>query len=92
MKVLKGSICVDDIFAASKEGHVAFNKSKNGKTYANIVIFENDKPNQYGNTGAIALSGNKEDKTTYIGNLREPKANNEQQGTEPTDNDSDLPF
>lgn len=74
MKFKKGSICLDDLFAASKAGHPAITTAKNGKKYANFVMFENETPDEYGNIGSIQLNKKeKEEKAVYIGNLRGEK-------------------
>jgi len=71
-----GSICLDDLFAASKESHAAITVAKNGKKYANIVIWVNEQPDQYGKIGSVQLSQPKDsqEKKVYVGNLNAPKA------------------
>ena len=39
-----GSICIDDLFAASKAGHSSITTAKNGKKYADICIWHNEEP------------------------------------------------
>lgn len=88
-----GSICLDDLFAASKAGHSSITEAKNGKKYASIVIWENEEADKYGNNGSIQLNSTKENKESeakiYIGNLRgqAPKA----QGSN-NSNDDVIPF
>jgi hypothetical protein len=78
-KPITGSICIDDIYKLSKEGHSAFSKAKNGKTYASILIWTNKETDQYGNDYSIQLNGKKELKDIeskgYIGNAKNPKQN-----------------
>jgi hypothetical protein len=71
----KGSICLDDLFAASKAGHTSVTTAKNGKKYAQIIIWTNDTPDQYGKMGSVQLSQPKDatDKKVYIGSLDAPK-------------------
>ena len=88
-----GSICLDDLFAASKESHAAITVAKNGKKYANIVIWVNEQPDQYGKMGSVQLSQPKDsqEKKVYVGNLNAPKAAT---GTpvEIVSTPNDLPF
>lgn len=79
MGYLKGSICLEDLFAASKAGHEAFNKGKNGKTYANIILWTNEEADQFGNTGSIQLMQPKEStaKKVYVGNIKGNKLDNQ---------------
>lgn len=80
MGYLKASICLDDLFAASKAGHSAFNKGKNGKTYVNAIIWTNEQPDQFGNIGSIQLMQPKEstDKKVYVGSIKGNKPQDEQ--------------
>ena len=91
---LRGSICIDDLFAASKAGHVAITTAKNGKKYANIVIWQNDVPDQYGKMGSIQLSQPKDsqDKKVYIGNIDAPKDSVPTVKAEIVNEPNDLPF
>jgi hypothetical protein len=85
MGYLKGSICIDDIYAAAKANHSAITTAKNGKKYANIIVWTNETPDQYNNIGSIQLNQPKDadDKKVYIGNI---KANTPagEQSTQPT--------
>jgi hypothetical protein len=73
-KMITGSICLTDLFAKAKEGHSAFSKAKNGKLYCNILVWENDTPDQYGNDFSIQLNPKKDaseaEKKQYIGNMK----------------------
>jgi len=88
-----GSICLDDLFAASKESHASITVAKSGKKYANIVIWVNEQPDQYGKMGSVQLSQPKDsqEKKVYVGNLNAPKAAT---GTpvEIVSTPNDLPF
>lgn len=88
-----GSICLDDLFAASKAGHSSVTTAKNGKKYASIIIWENEEVDKHGNTGSIQLNSTKENKESeakiYIGNLR-GQATKAQSSN--NSNDDDIPF
>jgi hypothetical protein len=72
-KPMKGSICLTDLGDAYKAKHSAFNVSeKNGKIYANIAVWMNDEPDQYGNVLSFQLQSKKDatDAKTYFGNAK----------------------
>lgn len=70
------SICMEDFYAASKAGHPAFKKhEKSGKTFVSIDIWENDSPDQYGNSYSVSLYDKASKKATYIGNGKKYDAN-----------------
>jgi hypothetical protein len=74
-KPMKGSICLTDLGDAYKAKHSAFNVSeKNGKIYANIAVWMNDEPDQYGNVLSFQLQSKKDatDQKTYFGNAKMP--------------------
>lgn len=76
-KPMHGSICMSDLSEAFKKNHSAFNKSeKNGKLYANIAVWMNDAPDQYGNILSFQLNSKKdaEDEKVYFGNAKLPDA------------------
>ena len=90
----KASICLDDLFTASKSGHSSITTAKNGKKYATVMIWVNNEPDQYGRIGSIQLSQPKDSQEpkVYIGNLSAPK---QQEATQQPDilNDIDVtPF
>jgi hypothetical protein len=74
-KPLQGSICISDIKAAQLEEHSAFRVGKDGKTYLNLTLWVNEKPDEYGNTMALQVNPAKDspDKKFYIGNFKELK-------------------
>lgn len=97
-KMYVGSICLTDLNEQAKVPHSAFNRGKNKKAYADIVIWVNDEPDQYGNNVSIQLNSKKEKRESepkvYIGNAKSltqsaPEPVNEQPNNEPED---DLPF
>jgi len=74
-KPMHGSICMTDLSEAFKKNHSAFNKSeKNGKLYANIAVWMNDEPDQYGNVLSFQLNSKKDapDDKVYFGNAKMP--------------------
>lgn len=77
-----GSICLTDLldFAKNKK-HSAFSRGKNGKVYANIKVWINDRKDEYNNDASIQLSPSKEmkdkDGTPYIGNLKKSDKNSQ---------------
>jgi hypothetical protein len=96
-KPMHGSICLSDLGDAYKAGHSAFNKSeKNGKVYANIAVWMNDQPDQYGNILSFQLNSKKDatDEKVYFGNAKLPDAVKAApvQVSSAKDDGSDLPF
>jgi hypothetical protein len=74
-KPMHGSICMSDLSTAFKAKHSAFNTSeKNGKLYANIAVWMNDEPDQYGNILSFQLNSIKDapDEKVYFGNAKLP--------------------
>lgn len=73
-KMITGSICLTDLIAKAKEGHSAFSKAQNGKIYCNILVWENDEPDQYNNNFSVQLNPKKDapetEKKQYIGNMK----------------------
>lgn len=90
-----GSICLNELFAASKAGHSSVTEAKNGRKYASIIIWENEETDKYGNSGSIQLNPTKENKESeakiYIGNLRGQAPKAQGQGSN-NSNDDDIPF
>lgn len=77
-KPMHGSICMTDLSEAFKKNHSAFNKSKkNGKLYANIAVWMNDEPDEYGNILSFQLNSKKDapDDKVYFGNAKLPEGN-----------------
>lgn len=80
-RMITGSICLTDLIDNAKKQHSAFSKSqKNGKIYCNIMVWENDEPDQYGNEFSIKLNSSKEKrdaekaanngKDIYVGHMK----------------------
>lgn len=75
MKPKKGSMCLDKLIEAEKAGHTAFYTGKDGKTYFNFAMWENQEADQYGNIASFQLNSQKDstDAKVYFGNIKEPK-------------------
>ena len=73
-RLITGSICLTDLIAKAKEGHSAFSKAQNGKIYTNILVWENDEPDKFGNHFNVQLNPKKDapetEKKQYIGNMK----------------------
>lgn len=87
-KLFYGSLCVTDLLDQLKAKHSAFTKSQNGKIYASVNVWLNDKKDKFDNIMSIQINPSKENKDTekkyYIGNLKESE------GAKPiSDNDLD---
>lgn len=74
-----GSICISDLMDMAKKGHSAFSKSaKNGKVYCNILVWQNEEVDEYGNSMSLQLSSEKDKREAekaqfgkgYIGNAK----------------------
>ena len=78
-KLFYGSINLTKMMDEAKKLHSAFNKSqKNLNVYANVSVWLNDEPDEYGNVMSIKLSATKEalqkdaeQGKIYIGNCKE---------------------
>lgn len=97
--MILGSLCLTDILAKAKEKHSAFSRSeKNGKAYMNVVVFQNDEPDQYGNDFSVQLGVSKDapesEKKIYIGNMKYQASSGRiaQSTVKQTSVDDDLPF
>lgn len=94
-KPMHGSICMTDLSEAFKKNHTAFNKSeKNGKLYANIAVWMNDEPDQYGNILSFQLNSKKDatDDKVYFGNAKLPDGVKPVQAKVEPEDDRSLPF
>lgn len=90
---LTGSINLTKIKNAIEEGHISVFKTENGQLLANIAVFVNDTPDQYGNDAAIKAQPikDKQDHKVYIGNLKK-KANTVVEAADHQGIADDLPF
>jgi len=73
-KMITGSICLTELNEKAKAGHSAFSRAQNGKIYFNVLVWENDQPDKYGNNFSVQLNAKKDaaesEKKQYIGNLK----------------------
>lgn len=68
-----GSINVTELVNALNQKHSAFVKAGQSKNiFAAVTLWENDKPDQYGNTHSLHLNAAKgsDDANIYISNLK----------------------
>jgi len=69
-----GSICLTDLIEHAKHGHSAFIKAQNKKVYVNILTWQNEEPDKYGNSMSHQLNSAKDKKEAegkiYIGNSK----------------------
>jgi len=90
-----GSIDLTAAADAVRANHSAVNKGNNGHTYVNVVIWENDTADQYGNVMSIQLQSKQDaqDAKVYIGRAKLPQPKPEPQVPEATTKEEgDLPF
>jgi hypothetical protein len=89
-----GSICLTDLIENAKKKHSAFSKGNNGKIYANINVWLNDKEDKFGNIMSVQINPSKEMKDLedriYIGNLKESKGGMPVNSRDVAGLDSDL--
>lgn len=83
-KMITGSVDLTKMIEQAKSGHSAFRKAKNGNIYVNLLVWENDKPDQFGNNFSVQLNAEENapdtERKIYVGNLkhagaRKPEAN-----------------
>jgi len=93
-KMITGSLNLTKILDKAKEKHSAFAKADNGDIYMNLLIWENDEKDKYGNDFSVQLNPKKDaadtEKKQYVGNLKRIGAT----ATTPVEvpQASDLPF
>lgn len=98
-KLFTGSVCLTDLIEKAKEKHSAVSKSaSNGKIYVNVLLWENDAVDKYGNSHSLQLNSLKEKKETegkvYVGNFKPVELKQQSMNTEVSASDlpTDLPF
>ena len=73
-KMITGSMCLNDILDHARAKHSAFRKAENGKIYFNILVWQNDEPDQFNNNFSMQLNPVKDapdtEKKKYIGNMK----------------------
>lgn len=89
-----GSIDLTALGEAVRNNHSAVTTGNNGKKYANIVIWENAEPDQYGNTISIQLQAQKDsqDAKVYVGRAKPPQAAQQPAAQASANAADDLPF
>lgn len=89
-----GSIDLTALGDAVRNNHSAITTANNGKKYANIVIWENDAPDQYGNTISIQLQAAKDSQEAkvYVGRAKPPQPKPDAAAPGATNDADDLPF
>lgn len=69
-----GSIDITSLIENAKKKHSAFTKGNNGKIYASVNIWLNDREDKFGNIMSVQINPSKEMKgledRIYIGNLK----------------------
>ena len=90
---LTGSINLTKIKKGIEEGQISVFKTESGQLLANVAVFVNDTPDQYGNDATIKAQPikDKPDHKIYIGNLKKKANVVTDVGNEPNLVD-DLPF
>lgn len=74
-KLYTGSVCLTDLIEKAKEKHSAVSKSaSNGKIYVNVLLWENETVDKFGNSHSLQLNSTKEKKEAegkvYVGNFK----------------------
>ena len=73
-KMITGTLSLTKLLEKAKEGNSSFWKSKTGEIKVNILVWENDTPDQYGNDFSVQLNPKKDapeaEKKQYIGNMK----------------------
>lgn len=74
-KMITGSLDLTKILEDAKAKHSAFRKAdSNGHIYVNVLIWENDEKDKFGNEFSVQLNASKDapetEKKHYIGNLK----------------------
>ena len=98
-KLYTGSVCLTDLIEQAKKQHSAVSKSaSNGKIYCNVLLWENEGVDKYGNSHSLQLNSTKEKKEAegkvYVGNFK-PVELKQQAAQEVSASDisvDDLPF
>ena len=97
-KLYTGSVCLTDLIEKAKEKHSSVSKSaSNGKIYVNVLLWENETVDKFGNSHSLQLNSTKEKKEAegkvYVGNFK-PVELKQTATTEVSAADlpSDLPF
>lgn len=96
--MITGSIDLTKILEDARLKHSAFKKAdSNQHIYVNILVWENDQPDKYGNNFSVQLNASKDapetEKKHYIGNLKyQEGGGGSAPATADIPADEDLPF
>lgn len=89
-----GSICLTDLIEHAKSKHSSFTKGQNGKVYASVNVWLNDKPDKFGNVLSVQLNPTKENKDIekkyYIGNCKKSEGAKPVSDRDVSDLDTDF--
>ena len=101
-QVYHGSLNLTDLIKQAKLPHSAFVKAgKENKIFANVNIWVNEEPDQYGNSVSIQLNSTQEmreaEGKVYVGNAKkseakQPEALTAESAAADLPDDDDLPF
>lgn len=96
VKRFLGTMDIGKLRKAMSSKHSSLFKTEKGFEGANVLIWQNDEPDQWGNTISIQLNGKmdaKEDKVYFI-NAKPPKEKTDapSTGTDIASDPQDLPF
>lgn len=94
-----GSLCLTDLWDQAKAAHPAYTRAANGKVYANVTIWTNEEPDQYGQHIKIKLNPPKDSEAEkmYVGRAKIEKRKGAEQLSADDPflqqlGDDDLPF
>ena len=92
-----GSIDLTELGEAVRNQHSSITTGNNGKKYANVTIWLNDAPDQYGNQLSIQLNSKADVRETeakvYVGRAKPPQPKQEAPAAPSSTNAADdLPF
>lgn len=73
-RMITGSIDLTKLLEQARLQHSAFKKADNGHIYINVLVWENDQPDKFGNNFSVQLNAKKDapdtEKKIYIGNMK----------------------
>lgn len=97
--MITGSIDLTKLLEKAKEKHSSFRKAdSNGHIYVNLLVWENEEADKFGNQFSVQLNAAKDapetEKKIYIGNLKIQEGSGGSKPIEAKDAEefSDLPF
>jgi len=89
-----GSLDLTALGEAARANHPSIKKGNNGHTYSNVTIWQNDEPDQWGNTISIQLQQPMDSDLAkvYVGRAKPPQPKADTAPTPQGDEANDLPF